>query len=86
MTMLRATLMAKQLLHAILPLERFRLAGLKKPGEKQFQRMFVNQVEKAKNSILDKVTKEICCSSYHNIIFTCDLHGKPIFRQQQEKC
>ena len=49
----------------MLPLESVHLAGLEKPGEKQFQRMFVNQVEKAKNSVFDEITKEICGSSNH---------------------
>ena len=55
----------------MLPLESIHFAGLEKPGDKQFQtRMFVNQEEKAKNSIFDEISKEICGSSNHIQAFT----------------
>jgi hypothetical protein len=49
----------------MLPLESPHLEGLEKPGEKQFQRMYVRQVEKAKNSIFDEISKEVCNSNDH---------------------
>jgi len=49
----------------MLPLESPHLEGLEKPGEKQFQRMYVRQVEKAKNSIFDEISKEVCNANDH---------------------
>ena len=39
----------------MLPLGSIYSEGLKKPSEKQFQSMFVDQGEKAKNSIFDVI-------------------------------
>jgi hypothetical protein len=49
----------------MLHLESPHLEGLEKPGEKQFQRMYVRQVEKAKNSIFDEISKEFRNSNDH---------------------
>ena len=51
------------------------LEGLEKPGEERFQRIFVNQVEKAKNSIFDAMNKVVCSSIDHNYLANRYFHS-----------
>ena len=50
--------------------------GLENPGDKQFQRLYIRQLEKAKNSIFNEISTEVCNANNHKYILNRYLHNK----------